>query len=276
MTTSLTSGGRALNAIWDNQDLSQSEKMFLLYLSSRADFNSDFREPRFESVARICAATGMSRAHVLATAKSLEAGVSKHGLPVEHGGGYISRTQRRQDGVNLPSFYTLTSKLFDQYAVALDRRASEGGGSPQRGRVVSEADGGSPQRGLGVVRSADPSSLRVSSFKSSLTILGGAKAPRKTLKKDSTLTEAITIGHLLFIPVDRGQGRRRFVDLVALDAMLEEQLARHGIEVFRHFRTISERNGELGSWIFDPNRVAGMFDRVSADLKNHREEQAVQ
>jgi hypothetical protein len=107
----ITSGGRSLSCIWATPNLSANEKLVLQYLGSQVNFSiGDFTASRWTPIARIVAATSLSRRTVFTVIKKLETN------------GYLNREQRFENHCQLPSSYSLTSKVFREYAEILQTK----------------------------------------------------------------------------------------------------------------------------------------------------------
>lgn len=97
---------------------------------------------------------------------------------------------------------------------------------------------------------------------------GAGASDKKGGGGDSLQEEAKQIGRRLFMPVDRGDGKRRFVDLVALDAAMVDALAEVGIEPMRDLLAFAKGQKSLGRWVFDPNRFREQCGRASEYLRD--------
>jgi hypothetical protein len=255
----VTNGGRALTAIWDNQNLSTKEKIFLLYLGSRLDFRSDFTEQRFESLTKICAATGLSRTTALRVANQLEFGRDRDGDDMPHGGGYLRRQQRKEvNGNNLPSLYNLTDKLFKEYADNLESKEEH---PPEPTPESKGAQGGTPAEPR-VGSHGDSSSFRELPQDSSLNF--SAEPSAQKMNSKALKDEALGLTSLVFMPKDDGSGKRRFVSVEALRLTTYRALEEFGIDVLRRMYSVAEDTRQLGRWVFDPNTFRSLCRQIAA------------
>ncbi len=108
------SGGRALNAVWSNNDLSSTEKIILIYFGSQLDFNQDFvGQWRYLPIQETAQATSLSKKTIITTLKNL----------VLDGFLYKEVTPKRiQIKENLSNYYALTSKIFEAYQKIVNER----------------------------------------------------------------------------------------------------------------------------------------------------------
>lgn len=117
---SLTNGGRALNAIWQNAKLTTHERIVLLYLGSQLDFTGNFTVSRWVPVSRLCAATSISRASMFRVLGGL------------HVNGYILKENRFGEIGQLANSYSITDKIFAEYARVLEAAPPSQSETPPR------------------------------------------------------------------------------------------------------------------------------------------------
>jgi DNA-binding MarR family transcriptional regulator len=98
-------GGRALNAVYASKKLEHFQKSVLTFIGSQIDF-CDFTKPYWISISRIMEALSLSRPKVQRVLKSL----------VESG--YLKKEFRfnEKNKQQISNSYSLTSKIFDEYA----------------------------------------------------------------------------------------------------------------------------------------------------------------
>ncbi len=224
------SGGRCLNVIWQNRNLSASQKLILHYLASQLNFNGNFSEWRWYYVGAIAQAASCTERQVQKVLKKLTED------------GYLQRQRRFENNRELASSYAMTDKVF----------ACSG---------VNTVHQGGAQSSGGVVNTVHPELPQDETPSITPSILPAAKATVKKsspdeLAKRRSEREACEIISSIIAPA-------RFINFLALKGAAKVFVARYGIEAIRLFRDAVIEDGMMGCIEWQPQKFNGWLEQAA-------------
>ena len=76
--------------------------------------------------------------------------------------------------------------------------------------------------------------------------------------------EARRMGLLVYVPPDRGDGKRRFVPVQAIEGAMDHAVEVFGLDVIKKFYAQASAAGVLGRVTFDANRLPVLLSAVKA------------
>ncbi len=240
------SGGRSLNAIW-RLKVDPYQKLILHYLASQMDFNKDFSEARWASLATLKTVTGIGRTKVVTALNGLVAD------------GYLQRIHRFEHNGKKPTAYRFTDKMFLELPETTPTPSPRDGLPPSPPQVlplvretdypsppqVHRAPSGAPSLNSLNCETANAAAHMSQALESERSNRIDFKAEGKRLKHVKE-AEGILMGLL-----DLQSG---YVDTKAVKVTTRLLLEKHGIERLREFFQVISDQGQLASLPWVPSK----------------------
>lgn len=225
-------GGRALDVIWFNPNLTPLDKLLLHAFASELNYKGNFREWRYMSLTRFAEKTGISRRHVTRIINGENSKRTKHVGLIERKF-LLKKNCEKDGGKNEAAYYRLSDRIFKEYNELTNKQGSD--------TVSLPCQTSSDTVSLGVVTQChQPSDTMSHQAPSGNSFIKTPSIYCEQFCSPENLREAKSLG-MTYISTSIGN---RIIPKETIHGFMTELLKDYGIEVLRaYFDELKVRSG---------------------------------